>query len=131
METKEEIALQQLYLVRLRERDRINQNYSQLFPIAILIDNDDYPTPNAQDTSIRNLRMELRSKEQENQKLKDIIQLRNKDYGKLNDEIIGLNLENSLLQEKLASLQNEYDILIERWLAKAQLEADAMNNVLK
>nr|6RGO_C Chain C, Autophagy protein 16 [Eremothecium gossypii ATCC 10895]6RGO_D Chain D, Autophagy protein 16 [Eremothecium gossypii ATCC 10895] len=53
-----------------------------------------------------------------------------KDAEKLNDEIISLNIENSLLQDKLTALQAEYDKLIQRWLAKAQSEADAMNQGL-
>ncbi|AAS53188.1 AFL186Wp [Eremothecium gossypii ATCC 10895] len=121
--------LHQLYLDRLRQRDRIEGNFCYLFEAAVVLETAQ-PPQDSRDLVAKSLREELHAHEQEIHKLKDIVHLRSKDAEKLNDEIISLNIENSLLQDKLTALQAEYDKLIQRWLAKAQSEADAMNQGL-
>lgn len=130
MTYESKMELQQLYLERLLVRDSIEKNYSQLFIPATFIEYGNVETPDDHDEPIKHLQKELYNKEQEINKLRYLLELRFKDNEKLNDEIVGLNIENSLLQEKLDSLQQDYDKIVSRWLKKAQSEADAMNSVL-
>ncbi|AMD21719.1 HFL137Wp [Eremothecium sinecaudum] len=120
----------ELFLKLLCHRDTIEKNFSHLFTPALVIDINSTPVTK-HDDHMKHLRRELRNKEIEVIKLQEIVQVGLRDKERLNDEIIGLNIENSLLQDKLDSLQCDYDKLIKRWLLKAQNEADAMNQVLQ
>lgn len=112
------------------ERDRIEKNFSYLFETAsVKVDGctDKHPT----EDTIVNLKNELLSKEKELDQVKETLKVQKKDTEKLNDEIISLNIENNLLQERLQKLTEEYDGLVDRWLKRVQGEADWMNQTLE
>lgn len=46
---------------------------------------------------------------------------------RLNDELVASEIENNLLQKKIDSLESENKELLNRWLAKMQLEVDEVN----
>lgn len=120
-------------LDKLRTRDLIDQRFSQLFETVPLLPRDDIEVRgnNLQlENSIKNLKELLAKKESDKKKLLDILNVKNRDAERLNDELISSTIENNILQERLALLQKEYDTLIERWLRKAQIEADTMNSKL-
>nr|3A7O_A Chain A, Autophagy protein 16 [Saccharomyces cerevisiae]3A7O_B Chain B, Autophagy protein 16 [Saccharomyces cerevisiae]3A7O_C Chain C, Autophagy protein 16 [Saccharomyces cerevisiae]3A7O_D Chain D, Autophagy protein 16 [Saccharomyces cerevisiae]3A7O_E Chain E, Autophagy protein 16 [Saccharomyces cerevisiae]3A7O_F Chain F, Autophagy protein 16 [Saccharomyces cerevisiae] len=53
------------------------------------------------------LQKELKSKEQEIRRLKEVIALKNKNTERLNDELISGTIENNVLQQKLSDLKKE------------------------
>ncbi|CAD6639217.1 XXYS1_4_G0026330.mRNA.1.CDS.1 [Saccharomyces cerevisiae] len=74
------------------------------------------------------LQKELKSKEQEIRRLKEVIALKNKNTERLNDELISGTIENNVLQQKLSDLKKEHSQLVERWLKKTEKETEAMNS---
>lgn len=123
IEPRMNTSLDELLIRRLTERDVVEGNFSQLFGKASVLDKQDSKT----EDSLTNLKNELRNKEKEMANLRDILQVKNKDTERLNNEIVSLNIENNLLQEQLDKTTKEYNALVERWLAKAQKEAEQMN----
>lgn len=123
IEPRMNTSLDELLIRRLTERDVVEGNFSQLFGKASVLDKQDSKTGD----SLTNLKNELRNKEKEMANLRDILQVKNKDTERLNNEIVSLNIENNLLQEQLDKTTKEYNALVERWLAKAQKEAEQMN----
>lgn len=76
------------------------------------------------------LQQELKSKEQEIRKLKEVIGLKNKNAERLNDELISGTIENNVLQQKLFDLKQEHSKLVARWLKKAEKETEVMNSAI-
>ncbi|CAI4690428.1 BAQ_1a_G0041850.mRNA.1.CDS.1 [Saccharomyces cerevisiae] len=74
------------------------------------------------------LQKELKSKEQEIRRLKEVIALKNKNTERLNDELISGTIENNVLQQKLSDLKKEHSQLVARWLKKTEKETEAMNS---
>ncbi|CAI4698303.1 CDG_1a_G0042110.mRNA.1.CDS.1 [Saccharomyces cerevisiae] len=74
------------------------------------------------------LQKELKSKEQEIRRLKEVIALKNKNTERLNDELISGTIENNVLQQKLSDLKKEHSHLVARWLKKTEKETEAMNS---
>ncbi|CEP61508.1 Atg16p LALA0_S03e04412g [Lachancea lanzarotensis] len=114
---------------KLIERDAIEKNFSELFETAsALQENGEFqqelPDP------LTDMRKELASRERNIADLVATLKLKNKDSERLNDEIITLNIENNLLQERYEKVRQERDDIVARWLKKAQLEADTMNETL-
>ncbi|CAG99104.1 Atg16p [Kluyveromyces lactis] len=121
-------------LDKLKVRDLVDKRFSHLFETVSLLSGDNEEDNEDQlrlKNSIKNLREHLTEKEEEIRQLHDVISVKNRDAERLNDELISINIENNLLQERLTHIQAEYDTLIERWLLKAQREADIMNTRLK
>lgn len=61
--------------------------------------------------TLKILQQELKSKEQEIRKLKEVIELKNKNAERLNDELISGTIENNVLQQKLSDLKKEHSKL--------------------
>ena len=122
-------------IARLTRRDLVESNFKELFR-ALPLESSDLPPEKHgdgarytdQEDLIDSLKRELRLKEEENAKLKEIIKVMNRDKERVNDELISLNIENNVMQEKLDSLTKEHDKLIQRWLQKVQAEIDKMNS---
>lgn len=127
--------IENMLIARLTRRDLVESNFKELFRALPLESPDlslgkygDGARYTNQEDLIDSLKSELRSKEEENSKLKEIIRVMNKDKERVNDELISLNIENNILQERLDSLTKEHDKLIKRWLQKVQAEIDEMNS---
>ncbi|CEP22635.1 unnamed protein product [Cyberlindnera jadinii] len=56
---------------------------------------------------------------------------KNKSIEVLNDEFLSMQIQNNLLHDRLATLEKENDQLVQRWLAKAQEDADRINAMLE
>ncbi len=54
-----------------------------------------------------------------------------KNVERLNDELLGANLEANVLGQKLQDLQQEHDKLLERWMQRVRVEVDKMNAQLE
>ncbi|CAR25765.1 hypothetical protein ZYGR_0A03340 [Zygosaccharomyces rouxii] len=118
-------------LERLLQRDRIESRFQELFI-------EPKPGPNTQsdreltsnDTltiTLARLRKELKGKELQIASLREVINVKNKDSEKLNDEIISLNIENNLLQKRFGELEEEHNKLVKRWLDKVQQDVEKLN----
>lgn len=130
---------------RLEFRNTVEGQYKDLFqsidiPIIDTLDkekddNPDVSLPkltNSQLFSIVNkYRSDLMNKEKELSQLKEVMNVMNKNNERLNDEIISLTIENNVLQEKFNLLNVEHNKLIQRWLLKAQRDADIMNATIE
>lgn len=130
---------------RLEFRNTVEGQYKDLFqsidiPIINTLDkekddNPDVSLPkltNSQLFSIVNkYRSDLMNKEKELSQLKEVMNVMNKNNERLNDEIISLTIENNVLQEKFNLLNVEHNKLIQRWLLKAQRDADIMNATIE
>ncbi|CAI4048491.1 hypothetical protein SKDZ_13G2840 [Saccharomyces kudriavzevii ZP591] len=81
--------------------------------------------------TLKILQQELKSKEQEIRKLKEVIELKNKNAERLNDELISGTIENNVLQQKLSDLKKEHSKLVARWLKKTEKETEVMNSEIE
>lgn len=117
--------MEQMFIDQLIQRDRFEKNYQELFKSVNLEQSED--NNDAKDSNIESLKLEIRKKEVQINELYEIINIKNKDFERLNDELISISIENNLFQDKLNKIQIEYDNLLGRWLTKVQKEADAMN----
>lgn len=130
---------------RLKFRNTVESQYKELFqsiniPIADALDKekDDNVDASPSDLTKSQLleiiniyRNELMNKEKELNQLKEVMSVMNKNNERLNDEIISLTIENNVLQEKIKLLNVEHNKLIQRWLLKAQRDADIMNATIE
>lgn len=130
---------------RLKFRNTIESQYKELFqsiniPIADTLDkekddNVDASPPDLIKSQlleiINRYRSELMNKEKKLNQLKEVMNVMNKNNERLNDEIISLTIENNVLQEKFKLLNVEHNKLIQRWLLKAQRDADIMNATIE
>ena len=130
---------------RLKFRNTVESQYKELFqsiniPIADTLDkekddNVDASPPDLIKSQlleiINRYRSELMNKEKELNQLKEVMNVMNKNNERLNDEIISLTIENNVLQEKFKLLNVEHNKLIQRWLLKAQRDADIMNTTIE
>lgn len=130
---------------RLKFRNTVESQYKELFqsiniPIADTLDkekddNVDASPPDLIKSQlleiINRYRSELMNKEKELNQLKEVMNVMNKNNERLNDEIISLTIENNVLQEKFKLLNVEHNKLIQRWLLKAQRDADIMNATIE
>lgn len=130
---------------RLKFRNTVESQYKELFqsiniPIADTLDkekddNVDASPPDLIKSQlleiINRYRSELINKEKELNQLKEVMNVMNKNNERLNDEIISLTIENNVLQEKFKLLNVEHNKLIQRWLLKAQRDADIMNATIE
>ncbi|SCU89721.1 LAME_0E05138g1_1 [Lachancea meyersii CBS 8951] len=113
---------------RLQERDVIEKNFAELFETASALPAAHGPEESADPLTV--LRKELAHRERQIEELLGTLKLKNKDTERLNDEIITLNIENNLLHDRYDKIKVEHDEIVARWLKKAQLEADTMNESL-
>ncbi|EDO17824.1 hypothetical protein Kpol_1043p14 [Vanderwaltozyma polyspora DSM 70294] len=119
-----------LFVERLAQRDEVEGRFCELFKeVQIMVG------PQLEDESMERklivaLKSDLVEKDLRIGELEEILQLRNKDYERLNDELISLNIENNILRDKLQNMTEENSKLVKRWLNKVQQEADAMNENL-
>ncbi|SCU97046.1 LAFA_0G09472g1_1 [Lachancea sp. 'fantastica'] len=121
--------MEDILLQKLTERDAIEKNFSELFEKASA--SLDKPETQGSHDPLTALRKELENCERSIADLVATLKLKNKDSERLNDEIITLNIENNLLQERYEKVRRERDEIVTRWLKKAQLEADTMNETLE
>lgn len=136
---------QDTLLDRLKFRNNIEGQYKDLFQHIFIPNTDtsgegkdydnDTQQPKLSDSQLMDIiekyRNTLNYKEKELNKLKEIMSVMNKNNEKLNDEIISLNIENNVLQDKFKLLNEEHNKLIQRWLRKAQRDADIMNATIE
>lgn len=124
--------MEDIFLERLKIRDQRDKRFLHLFQEVELNNTSKKSSTEGSisETTLKNMKKLLESRDREISGLKEIIELKGEHLDRINDELVSLDIENNLLQEKLDTLQNEYDALIERWLLKAQREADAMNSHL-
>lgn len=118
-------------LERLQQRDKVESRFQELFIelkpspesgfVAELNDNGTLTV------TLTRLRKELKGKELQISSLREIINVKNKDFEKLNDEIISLSIENNLLQKKFGDLEEEHNKLVKRWLDKVQQDVEKLN----
>ncbi|AQZ09294.1 ATG16 (YMR159C) [Zygosaccharomyces parabailii] len=119
-----------LLIERLLERDKIESRFQELFivPEPVRESGKGREIPNdTLTTTISRLRLELKSKQNQIASLKEVINVKNKDSEKLNDEIISLNIENNILQKKFEELEEEHNKLVKRWLDKVQKDVETLN----
>lgn len=119
---------------KLLKRDKIESRYSELFHKVILADQGPSQDDALKDTSkdphqsiIMRQRKELKQKNTEISRLKEIIEIKKKDSEKLNDEIISLSIENNLTSKRFSELEEEHDKLVKRWVARVQQDVDKLN----
>lgn len=118
-------------LERLQQRDKVESRFQELFIelkpspesdfVAELNDNGTLTV------TLTRLRKELKGKELQISSLREIINVKNKDFEKLNDEIISLSIENNLLQKRFRDLEEEHNKLVKRWLDKVQQDVEKLN----
>jgi regulator of replication initiation timing len=58
-------------------------------------------------------------------------QHKNKSIELLNDEFLSMQIQNTLLYDKVEKLEKENDQLVQRWLEKVQQDADKINAILE
>lgn len=120
---------------RLRQRDNIEYRFQELFT-------EPKPGPKSEldgelksnetlVTTLGRLRKELKGKELQISSLGEVINVKNKDFEKLNDELISLNIENNLLQSRFVELEEEHNKLVKRWLDKVQQDIEKLNSNLQ
>lgn len=119
-----------LLIDRLLERDKIESRFQELFIVPEPVRESDKGREIPNDTlttTISRLRTELKSRQNQIASLKEVINVKNKDSEKLNDEIISLNIENNILQKKFEELEEEHNKLVKRWLDKVQRDVETLN----
>lgn len=124
-------------LQRLTLRNEIEGHYKELFQdVTSLTNNNEFGT-NATVTNgklvsiIDSYREELKAKDQEIDRLKEIAEVMNKNNERLNDEMISMTIENNVLEDKFNTLNEEHTKLVQRWLSKVQQDADVMNATIE
>ncbi|QHS75429.1 Atg16p [Saccharomyces paradoxus] len=121
--------MEELLIRRLTDRNNKEAHLNELFQDnsgAIggnIVNHDD-----ALLNTLTILQQELKSKEQEIRRLKEVIALKNKNAERLNDELISGTIENNILQQKLSDLKKEHSKLVARWLKKTEKETEVMNS---
>lgn len=126
--------MDQLYIERLLQRDVIESRFSNLFKDPATGDESFTGKGNSQNTinaAISKLRKELKDKETEVRRLKEVIEIKNKNAENLNNELISLNIENNLIGKRFLDLEEEHEKLVQRWLAKVQQDVETLNANLK
>lgn len=126
--------MDELYIERLLQRDIIESRFSNLFKNAVIGDESATGKENPQKTiktATSKLRKELKDKEAELQKLKEVIEIKNKNAENMNNELISLNIENNLMGKRFVDLEEEHEKLVKRWLAKVQQDVETLNATLK
>lgn len=63
-----------------------------------------------------------------NESLKEEFALKAQNLEIVTDEILSLQIQNNLLNEKITSLSQENDRLVQRWITKAKQEAERLND---
>lgn len=120
----------------LNTRDAISHNFSQLFVSQSELASYSLPARNRKSTKgdtgfleqiLGKCKAQLLEKERQNTSLNEVIETQKTEIRHLQDEMLSMNIENNLLHQELLKRQTEYDKLVERWMAKAQQDADAMN----
>ncbi|QLL30466.1 hypothetical protein HG536_0A02830 [Torulaspora globosa] len=122
--------MDELLIERLQERDETESRFSELFEEVVLSSKGIAKKSSSEDSlrrAVSQLRKELGDKDAEIRKLKEVINVRNKDFEKLNDEIISLTIENNLTNRRFTELEAEHNKLVKRWVAKVQQEVDRLN----
>lgn len=123
--------MEQLYIDRLLERDRLETRFCELFLEFPVIghgeDNIKQTSKDSTKSAVARLRRELGDKDVEIKYLKEVIEVKKKDTEKLNNELISLNIENNLMREKQLELEDEHDKLVKRWLERVHQEFDVLN----
>lgn len=128
--------MDKLLIERLTKRDEIESRYAELFQKVILTDQNlkkgdaTRETDSASDllnTTIARLRKELKHKDANVSRLKEVIEVKKQDSEKLNNEIISLTIENNLTSKRFAELEEEHDKLVKRWVARVQQDVDKLN----
>lgn len=128
--------MDKLLIERLAKRDEIESRYAELFQKVILTDQNlkkgdaTRETDSASDllnTTIARLRKELKHKDANVSRLKEVIEVKKQDSEKLNNEIISLTIENNLTSKRFAELEEEHDKLVKRWVARVQQDVDKLN----
>lgn len=128
--------MDKLLIERLAKRDEIESRYAELFQKVILTDQNlkkgdaTRETDSASDllnTTIARLRKELKHKDANVSRLKEVIEIKKQDSEKLNNEIISLTIENNLTSKRFAELEEEHDKLVKRWVARVQQDVDKLN----
>ena len=72
-------------------------------------------------SSIKNLKKSLNFKIEENL-------MKNNALNLINDELISLQIQNNLLQDKISKLESENETLVGRWIDKVRDDADRIND---
>lgn len=128
--------MDKLLIERLAKRDEIEGRYAELFQKVILTDQNLKRgdalknTDNTRDllnSTIARLRKELKDKDTNVSRLKEVIEVKKQDSEKLNNEIISLTIENNLTSKRFAELEEEHDKLVKRWVARVQQDVDKLN----
>ncbi|CCE93651.1 Atg16p TDEL_0G02840 [Torulaspora delbrueckii] len=121
---------------RLAKRDEIEGRYAELFQKVSLTDQnlkkgdasrDTDSTRDLLNSTIARLRKELKDKDTNVNRLKEVIEVKKQDSEKLNNEIISLTIENNLTSKRFADLEEEHDKLVKRWVARVQQDVDKLN----
>ena len=121
---------------RLAKRDEIEGKYAELFQKVSLTDQnlkkgdasrDTDSTRDLLNSTIARLRKELKDKDTNVNRLKEVIEVKKQDSEKLNNEIISLTIENNLTSKRFADLEEEHDKLVKRWVARVQQDVDKLN----
>lgn len=122
--------MDELLIERLLKRDETESRFSELFEKVILSRTGAVKKTSSEDSlrqTVTRLRKELGDKDAEIRKMREVISVKNKDFEKLNDELISLTIENNLTTKRFTELENEHDKLVKRWVAKVQEDVDRLN----
>lgn len=130
-------------LERLALRNEIESHYKELFKdVTTLGSHPSTATEQSATTTttmgnedvatiVDKYRSELKLKDKEIHRLKEIVEVMNKNSERLNDEIISMTIENNVLEDKYSTLNEEHNKLVQRWLSKVQQDADVMNATIE
>lgn len=128
--------MDKLLIERFAKRDEIEGKYAELFQKVSLTDQnlkkgdasrDTDSTRDLLNSTIARLRKELKDKDTNVNRLKEVIEVKKQDSEKLNNEIISLTIENNLTSKRFADLEEEHDKLVKRWVARVQQDVDKLN----
>ncbi|CCE62524.1 hypothetical protein TPHA_0C03720 [Tetrapisispora phaffii CBS 4417] len=118
--------IDKLLVNRLSNRDIVESRYKELFHDLNKPTEDDNQTQDLVDE----LKQELFKRDSELKKLDDINKVLRHANENSNNEIISLNIENNIMNEKYNKLEVEYNKLIKRWLSKVEKDVQDMNGML-
>lgn len=117
------MSLEERLATMLAERDALEKNYCELFEVPV--------DGRSNDGDAMLLQEALRGKDNEIRMLEERLAVSSKNVERLNDELLGANLEANVLGQKLQDLQQEHDKLLERWMQRVRVEVDEMNAQLE
>ncbi|CCF56787.1 hypothetical protein KAFR_0B04910 [Kazachstania africana CBS 2517] len=120
-----------LYFKRLVERDLLESRFGELFSDANELNESKAMGDDLSNEELTSMKFTLKTKDNEIKRLREVINVMSSNNKRMSDDLIGANIENTVLQEKLDSLTQEHNELVKRWLQKVQNDVETMNATIE